>query len=80
MNWQTPAALAIVAGTAAVFVWRRFGPRRDRFRKATGCGCSTAGAAGGLPGLVVHCRRGESQKVEVRMPGSPGAGTRPPGH
>ena len=66
MDWQTPSALAIVALTALVILWRRFAPRRATFGKATGCGC--AGGSGGTPppGILVHSKRGEPQRIEIR--------------
>lgn len=78
MDWQKPAALSVVALTAAVFLWnrwfkggRRWGrsnPKLGRGRWAAssgGCGCSAAGSSG-TPGLVVQGRRGERPQVIFR--------------
>jgi len=75
MNWQTPMALAIVAATAAIILWRRLGPRRVTFGKVSGCGCG--GGAGGIrpPGLLIQSRRGEPQTIEFREAGRGGGRT-----
>lgn len=66
MNWQTPVALAIVASTAGIFLWRRLRPRKVDFAKATGCGCLGKGPTSNPPGIVIRSRRGESQRIELR--------------
>ena len=66
MNWQTPAALAIVALTAGIFLWLRLRPRKINFAKASGCGCIGKGPTSNPQGIVVRSRRGESQRIEFR--------------
>jgi hypothetical protein len=65
MNWQTPAALAVVALTAAAFAWQRFRPRRFRFTKDSPCGCgSVRGSSPG--GLIISGRRGETPRITLK--------------
>ena len=64
--WQTPVALGIVALTAAVFAWRQFRPRRFSFARDTACGCAGAGSGSRPPGLIVHGRKGERPRIDVR--------------
>lgn len=82
MDWQQPVALGVVAATAAIFLWRRFKPRRFSFERDTACGCS-APPGQTPPGLVIQGRRGEqatvrftpsaprSNPVRKPIPGSP---------
>ena len=66
MDWQTIAALAVVAGTAGVFLARAW-PRRRKFsfERETHCGCGTAGQAGNS--VVFHARKGQRAQVIVKM-------------
>jgi hypothetical protein len=64
MDWQQPAALAIVAATAGIFIWRRVRPRRFSLAKDTACGCSGGGGRG--PSIIVQGRRGECPKITVK--------------
>lgn len=64
MNWQTPAALALVALTAGLLLWRWLRPRKFDFHKDTGCGCSAPGVR--PPNVVVSGRRGEAPRVTVK--------------
>lgn len=68
MDWQTIAALAVVAGTAGVFLARTW-PRRRKFsfQRQTHCGCGTAGQAGGKNSVVFHARKGQRAQVIVKM-------------
>jgi hypothetical protein len=68
MDWQTIAALAVVAGTAAVFLARAW-PRRRKFsfERETHCGCGSAGQAGAKNSVVFHARKGERPQVIVKM-------------
>ena len=68
MDWQKMAALAVVAGTAGVFLARAW-PRRRKlsFDRDSHCGCGTAGHAGGGPSVVFHARKGERARVIVRL-------------
>jgi hypothetical protein len=65
MDWQTPVALGIVALTAAVFLWRRFRPRKFDFHKETNCGCSSPSGPS-PPSIVISGRRGEHPTVTVK--------------
>lgn len=70
MDWQTPAALGIVAVTTAIFLWRGglrrwLGRSRPDFRKATGCGCTGHGAPP-PPSLIISGRRGERPTVTLK--------------
>jgi hypothetical protein len=68
MDWQRIAALAVVAGTAGVFLARAW-PRRRKFsfERQTHCGCGTAGQAGARNSVVFHARKGRRPQVIVRM-------------
>jgi hypothetical protein len=64
MNWQTPAALGIVALTAAIWLWRRLRSRRFDFHRDTGCGCSAPGVR--PPNVLITGKRGERPQVTVK--------------
>jgi hypothetical protein len=66
MDWQRIAALAVVAGTAGVFLARAW-PRRRKFNfeRETHCGCGTAGQA--RNSVVFHARKGQRAQVIVKM-------------
>jgi hypothetical protein len=68
MDWQTYASLAVVAGTAGVFLARAW-PRRRKFSLArdTHCGCGAAGQAGAGNSVVFRARKGERAQVIVKM-------------
>jgi len=68
MDWQRIAALAVVAGTAGVFLARAW-PRRRKFsfERQTHCGCGTAGQAGAKNSVVFHARKGQRAQVIVKM-------------
>jgi hypothetical protein len=68
MDWQKIAALAAVAGTAAVFLARAW-PRRRKFSfdRNTHCGCGSAGRAGAGNSVVFHARKGQRALVIVKM-------------
>ena len=68
MDWQKIAALAVVAGTAGVFLTRAW-PRRRKFsfERGTHCGCGTAGYGGAKNSVVFHARKGERARVIVKM-------------
>ncbi len=68
MNWQEPAALGIVALTAAIFAWRRFRPRRFSLQKDTACGCASRPGGATPPGFTVTGRRGEQPRVVIHSP------------
>jgi hypothetical protein len=64
MDWQQPAALAVVAATAALIAWRRLRPRRLDFHRETGCGCGSPSGPR-PPSVCVTGRRGERPRVIV---------------
>ena len=66
MDWQSIAALAVVAGTAGVFLVRAW-PRRRKFsfERETHCGCGTAGQAGNS--VLFRARKGQRAQVIVKM-------------
>jgi hypothetical protein len=68
MDWQKIAALAVVAGTAGMFLARAW-PRRGKFsfERQTHCGCGTAGQDGSRNSVVFHARKGQRARVIVRM-------------
>ncbi len=65
MNWQTPAALAVVALTAAAFAWPRLRPRRLTFTKDSPCGCGTSRSSR-PEGIVISGRRGETPRITFK--------------
>jgi len=65
MDWQQPAALAVVAITAGTLLWRWLRPRRTDFRRRAGCGCG-AGGVGRPPSVRVSGRRGERSQLLIR--------------
>lgn len=65
MNWQTPVALALVAVTAAAFLWRRFRPRRFSLARDTHCGCGSSPTGARPPGFRVEGRRGERPRITL---------------
>jgi len=67
MGWQDIAALAIVAMTAAAFVWSHFRPRKFNFKRDTHCGCVSPSETTPGPSIVFHARRGERPQVLVKM-------------
>ena len=68
MDWQTYAALAVVAGTAGAFLARAW-PRRRKFsfERDTRCGCGAGGGAGSKNSVVFHARKGQPSRVIVKM-------------
>jgi hypothetical protein len=68
MDWQTYAALAVVAGTAGAFLARAW-PRRRKFsfERDTHCGCGVTGRAGSTNSVVFHARKGSPARVIVKM-------------
>jgi hypothetical protein len=68
MDWQQIAALAVVAGTAGVFVARALARRRKfSFEHDTHCGCGSAGQSGAKNSVVFHARKGQRPQVIVKM-------------
>ncbi|MCW5558963.1 MAG: hypothetical protein KIT22_14175 [Verrucomicrobiae bacterium] len=64
MDWQQPAALAVVAVTAGALLWRWLRPRRMDFRRRTGCGCGVESLER-PPSVRVSGRRGERPQILV---------------
>jgi hypothetical protein len=68
MNWQETAALAIVAVTAAAFLWKRFRRPKFDFKRDTHCGCASSSASEQQKSSVVYrARKGHRPEVVVRM-------------
>ncbi|MBX3731593.1 MAG: hypothetical protein KF791_03255 [Verrucomicrobiae bacterium] len=63
MDWQEPAALAVVAATLLTLGWRWMRARRPGFHRRTGCGCDSVGTR--PPGVLVSGRRGEAPRILV---------------
>jgi hypothetical protein len=68
MDWQRYSALAVVAGTAAIFIARSW-PRRRKFSFVhdTHCGCGSANQSGAKNSVVFHARKGQRAQVIVKM-------------
>jgi hypothetical protein len=68
VDWQKLSALAIVGGTAAIFIARAW-PRKRKFSFArdTHCGCSSASQPGGKNSVVFHARKGQRAQVIMKM-------------
>jgi hypothetical protein len=68
MDWQTYAAMAVVAGTAGVFLAKAW-PRRRKFsfERDAHCGCGAASGPGSKNSVVFHARKGQSSRVIVKM-------------
>jgi hypothetical protein len=65
MGWQEMAALAVVAATASIFMWRAMRPRRYTFQSAGHCGCSS----NSIPprqSIIFRARKGETPQIVVR--------------
>ena len=67
MDWQEAIALTIVAGTAGVFLWRRFRRRPFDFKRDTHCGCSSPAQTNPQSSIVFRARKGHRPEVIVRM-------------
>lgn len=66
MEWQTIAALVIVAIAATALLWRKFRRRKFDFHRDTGCGCSSPSDSTTHQSIVFHARKGERPKVIVK--------------
>lgn len=66
MDWQEVTALAIVAATVAIFVWRAFRPKKLPWEKDSHCGCSTKHSSVRGPSITVSGRRGERPTITVK--------------
>ena len=67
MDWQQILALGIVGLTAAVWLWRRFRPRRFAFHRDTHCGCAAPDPSAAQSSIVFRARKGERPEVVVKM-------------
>ncbi len=63
MDWQTMAALSVVAVTAGLFVKAKLRPRKFSFERDTHCGCSTANDAAAKTSIVFSARKGGRAKI-----------------
>jgi len=66
MDWQTMAALSVVAVTAGLFLRAKFRPRKFSFERDTHCGCSTANSVGAKTSIVFSARKGARAKIIVK--------------
>jgi hypothetical protein len=67
MGWQETVALAIVAATASMFLWKAMRPRRFSFQAAGPCGCSNSSTQiGPKQSIVLRARKGERPQILVR--------------
>ena len=66
MDWQTMAALSVVAVTAGLFLRAKLRPRKFSFERDTHCGCSSANAAGAKTSIVFSARKGGRAKIIVK--------------
>ena len=67
MTWQETAALAIVAVTAAVFLWRGLKRKQGGLPCDHGCGCSSSSsAAKDQPVTVLQARKGQPSRLRVK--------------
>jgi hypothetical protein len=68
MDWQQPAALAIVAVAAVLLLAPRFRRRKFDFKRDTACGCSGNAVEGATKSSIIfHARKGEKPEVVVKM-------------
>jgi len=67
MDWQQSTALAIVATTAAIFLWRALRPKKLALQRNSPCGCSSPGHGGGpKQSITFHVRKGERPQIIVK--------------
>jgi hypothetical protein len=66
MDWQTMAALSVVAVTAGLFLRAKLRPRKFSFERDTHCGCSAANSAGAKTSIVFSARKGERSKIILK--------------
>jgi hypothetical protein len=66
VNWQTVAALTIVAVAAAGLLWGLLRRRKFSFQRDAHCGCSSPGRSAGEKSIVFHARKGERPQIIVK--------------
>ncbi len=67
MDWQTLGSLLIVAATAGLLLWGRFGRRKFSFQRDTHCGCSAIPSSAPQSTIVFRARKGARPEVLVKM-------------
>jgi hypothetical protein len=67
MDWQQTMSLAIVAGTAGLFLWNWLRPRKFSLRHDTHCGCSAIDGAATQSSITIRGRRGQPPEIVVKM-------------
>jgi hypothetical protein len=65
-DWQTVAALIIVALAATALLWARFRKRKFSFHRDTHCGCATPDQSTTHQSIVFHARKGERPQIIVK--------------
>lgn len=66
VNWQTVAALAIVALAAAGLLWGLVRRRKFKLHRDTPCGCASPAASAPQNSIVFHARKGERPRIIVK--------------
>lgn len=67
MDLQESVALSIVAATAAVFIVKKFQPKKFSFQRVTHCGCSSPSRSAPGQSIIFHARKGERGQVIMKM-------------
>jgi hypothetical protein len=66
VNWQTAAALVIVALAATGLLWGLLRRRKFNFPRDTHCGCSTPKRSATESSIIFHARKGERPQIIVK--------------
>jgi hypothetical protein len=66
MDWQQLVALAIVAITAGLLLWRWLRPRKRFSGRAGSCCCAPASSPQGS--IVFRARKGERRQIIIKNP------------
>jgi len=67
VNWQTTAALIIVAIAAVSLLWPFVRRRRGfSFERDTHCGCSSPADSAHESSIIFHARKGERPRIIVK--------------
>ena len=67
MDWQTLVALFIVAATAGLLLWGKFGPRKFSFQRGTHCGCAALPSSAPQGSILFRARKGKRPEVLLKM-------------